>query len=80
MKLRYLLLSTLLVASICNAELVHKEYKIVSAHKLADRSEIETELNKLARLGWVVKAVVPRVINGANSVTDIYLERDAKEQ
>lgn len=53
-----------------------KEYKILSAHRFADRKEVAEELNKLADQGWTVKAVVPRMINGGNSVTDIYLERD----
>lgn len=53
-----------------------KEYKIFSAHRFADRQEVAEELNRLAEMGWVVKAVVPRIINGGHSVTDIYLERN----
>lgn len=56
-----------------------KEYKIVSAHRFAERPEVAEELNRLAALGWVVRAVVPRILNGGNSVTDIYLERDKPE-
>lgn len=53
-----------------------KEYTILSAHRFADRQEVAEELNRLAEMGWVVKAVVPRVINGGHSVSDIYLERN----
>jgi len=67
---------TVLLSTMSLADEATKEYKIVSAHRFADRDEVAADLNKLADEGWTVKAVVPRIINGGQSVTDIYLERD----
>ena len=66
-----------LVAQTAQAGL--KEYKVIAVHKFQDRAEVELVLNQFAALGWVVKAVVPRIINGTNSYSDIYLERDDPE-
>lgn len=78
------LIGLIIVMAVTLTSVVHaspiKEYKIVSAHKFLDRKEVEAELNRLAELGWIVKAVVPRILNGTNSFTDIYLERDKPEK